>query len=32
MHWREDFPNPENQKVAMIFFHFVEPDHWWFDV
>lgn len=30
MHWREKFPNPENQHVAMIFFHFVEPDHWWF--
>lgn len=29
-HWREQFPNPETQKVAMIFFHFVEPDHWWF--
>lgn len=32
MHWREEFPNPESQKVAMIFFHFVKPDHWWFDV
>lgn len=31
MHWREKFPNPKSQKVAMIFFHFVEPDHWWFD-
>lgn len=30
MHWREDFPNPGNQQVAMIFFHFAEPDHWWF--
>jgi hypothetical protein len=27
-HWREAFPNPESQHVAMIFFHFVEPDHW----
>lgn len=27
-HWREQFPNPENQHVGMIFFHFVEPDHW----
>ena len=30
LHWREDFPNPETNHVAMIFFHFVEPDHWWF--
>ena len=29
-HGREKFPNPESQHVAMIFFHFVEPDHWWF--
>lgn len=29
-HWRPEFPNPETQKVAMIFFHFVEPEHWWF--
>jgi hypothetical protein len=30
MHWREEFPNPENNHVAMVFFHFAEPDHWWF--
>jgi hypothetical protein len=29
-HWREKFPNPETNHVAMIFFHFAEPDHWWF--
>lgn len=29
MHWREQFPSPETNYVAMIFFHFVEPDHWW---
>ncbi len=29
-HWREDFPNPETNHVAMIFFHFAEPDHWFF--
>ena len=29
-HWREDFPNPKEQQVAMIFFHYAEPDHWWF--
>ncbi len=30
MHGRDKFPNPNSQHVAMIFFHFVEPDHWWF--
>lgn len=30
MHWREEFPNPETNHVAMIFFHFAEPDHWYF--
>jgi hypothetical protein len=30
MHWRESFPKPGNQHVAMIFFHFAEPDHWFF--
>ena len=30
MHWREEFPNPESQHVAMTFFHFAEPDHWFF--
>ena len=30
MHGRGKFPNPESQHVAMIFFHFVEPEHWWF--
>ncbi len=29
-HWRDEFPNPETNKVAMIFFHFAEPDHWFF--
>jgi hypothetical protein len=29
-HWREEFPNPENNNVGMIFFHYVEPDHWYF--
>lgn len=30
MHWREKFPNPQTNYVAMIFFHFAEPDHWFF--
>ena len=29
-HWREEYPNPDNQKVGMVFFHFTEPDHWFF--
>lgn len=29
-HWRNDFPEKESNYVAMIFFHFVEPDHWYF--
>ena len=30
LHWREDFPNPQNNYVAMVFFHFAEPEHWYF--
>lgn len=30
-HWREDFTDPENNVVGQVFFHFVEPDHWFFD-
>lgn len=30
LHWREEFPNPKRNKVAMIFFHFADSDHWWF--
>ena len=30
LHWREKFPNPETNHVAMVFFHFAEPDHWYF--
>lgn len=29
-HWREAFPEPNTNHVAMIFFHFAEPDHWFF--
>lgn len=28
-HWRELVEDNDNT-VAVIFFHFVEPDHWWF--
>lgn len=28
-HWREKFPNPTSQYVGMVFFHFVEPEHWY---
>lgn len=30
IHWRESFPDPENNHYGAIFFHYVEPDHWWF--
>jgi hypothetical protein len=30
-HWRNDMPNPDEQYVAMVFFHFVEPGHWYHD-
>jgi len=29
-HWRPDFPNPSSNQIGMVFFHFVEPDHWFF--
>lgn len=29
-HWREAFPDPENNIVEMIFFHFAPKEHWWF--
>jgi hypothetical protein len=29
-HWRGDFPNPNNNGVAVVFFHYAEPDHWYF--
>lgn len=29
-HWREAFPQKETNFVAMTFFHFAEPEHWWF--
>jgi len=29
-HWRGTLSDPETNRVSMIFFHFVEPDHWWF--
>lgn len=30
LHWRDEFPGSIDDNVAMIFFHFAEPDHWWF--
>lgn len=29
-HWREDFPEPNWNKVGMLFLHYAEPDHWFF--
>jgi hypothetical protein len=28
-HWRETITE-NNDKIGVIFFHYVEPDHWWF--
>ena len=30
LHGRHEMPDPDNQFVANVFFHFAEPDHWWF--
>jgi hypothetical protein len=30
LHWREKFPGKNGDHVAMIFFHFAEPGHWYF--
>lgn len=29
-HWREDFPNPNNNLVVNAFLFYCEPDHWYF--
>jgi hypothetical protein len=29
-HWRGEFPDPHRNSVAVIFFHYAEPDHWYF--
>jgi len=29
-HWRPRFPNPKTNQVGMIFYHFVDKDHWYF--
>lgn len=32
MHWKEDFPNKEDNKIGLLFLHYVEPDHMWWSV
>jgi hypothetical protein len=29
-HWREDFPDPDNNIVCNAFFFYCEPEHWYF--
>jgi hypothetical protein len=29
-HWREEFPDPENNIVCNAFFFYCEPEHWYF--
>ena len=31
-HWRNDFTDPAHNEVEMIFFHFAEPEHWYFTI
>lgn len=30
-HWRNDFPDFEDNQVGQVFFHYAEPDHWFFN-
>lgn len=30
LHWRNPMPDPENNRVEMILFHFVPASHWYF--
>ena len=30
-HWRNQFPDPATNEVQMIFFHFADEDHWFFN-
>lgn len=29
-HWRNDMPDPDNNRVEVIMFHFCPEDHWYF--
>lgn len=29
-HWREEFPDPDNNMVCNIFLFYCKPDHWYF--
>jgi hypothetical protein len=29
-HWREELPNSRTNRIGMIWFHYAEPDHWYF--
>lgn len=29
-HWRGEFPNKDTNAMGVIFFHYAEPDHWYF--
>jgi len=31
-HWKEDFPEKDNNKTGLLFLHYVEPDHQWWSV
>lgn len=29
-HWRDEMPDPENNRVQVVMFHFCPEDHWYF--
>lgn len=32
LHWKEDFPDKDSNKVGLLFLHYVEPDHKWWEI
>lgn len=30
-HWREEFPESDTNFMGVVFFHYAEPDHWFFN-
>lgn len=32
LHWKEDFPDKDNNKIGLLFLHYVEPDHKWWQI
>lgn len=32
LHWKEEYPDKDTNKVGLLFLHYVEPDHKWWDI